>query len=162
MTDTASTVGMTTATGTVRRRKSGKILKNIPGFAYVLVVFILIAAFVPNMRDILFSFGSYALSWVEVVYLVATFTAMGELLRVSKPGIDNTVEALVMLAVGIVLLLLFVFGAMGVPFLGIFSTTEFLMLVLISAFQIGMAFLINARTLKRTFDTSSAINDSDA
>ena len=144
------------------KRKLRKHFKNIPGFAYVLFFFVLIGAFVPNMREILFTvFGSYSLTWVEVIYLIATFTAMGELLRVSKPGIDNTVEALIMLGIGIVYMLLFVFGAMGVPFLRIFSTTEFLMLVLISAFQIGMAFLINARTLKRTFDTSSAINDSD-
>jgi hypothetical protein len=160
MTDATEAIGMGTAAASKRRTR--KVLKNIPGFAYVLLIFIMIGAFVPNMREILFTvFGSYSLTWVEVIYLIATFTAMGELLRVSKPGIDNTVEALVMLGIGIVFLLLFVFGAMGVPLLGMFSTTEFLMLVLISGFQIGMAFLINARTLKRTFDTSAAHNDSD-
>ena len=66
-----------------------------------------------------------------------------------------------MLGVGIVYLFLLMLGALRIPGFGIFGNTEFLMLTMISAFQVIMAFIINARTLKRTFDTSSAINDSD-
>jgi hypothetical protein len=76
--------------------------------------------------------------------------AMVEQLRVSHPGIDNTVEAILMAAIAAVQVLLFALGAAGVSNLGIFNNTEFLMLTLISMTQAVVAILINARTLRRT------------
>jgi hypothetical protein len=76
--------------------------------------------------------------------------AMAEQLRVSHPGIDNTIEAILMAAIAAVQVLLFALGAAGVRALGIFSNTEFLMLTLISMTQAVVAILINARTLRRS------------
>ena len=82
--------------------------------------------------------------------VVAAMVAMAEQLRVSHPGIDNTIEAIMMVAIAAAQVLLFALGAAGVGVLGIFNNTEFLMLTLISATQAVVAILINARTLRRT------------
>ncbi len=79
---------------------------------------------------------------------------MAELLRVSQPGIDNTWEALRMAGVAAVYFGLFLLSAAGVRELQIFNSTEFLTLLLISIVQVILAFMINARTLKRTVDFS--------
>ena len=76
--------------------------------------------------------------------------AIAEQLKVSHPGIDNTIEAILMAAIAGVQVLLFALGAAGVRVLGIFNNTEFLMLTLISMTQAVIAILINARTLRRS------------
>jgi hypothetical protein len=80
----------------------------------------------------------------------AAIMAMAEQLRVSNPGVDNTIEALLMGAIAGVQVLLFALGTAGVKPLAIFNNTEFLMLTLISLTQAIVAVLINARTLRRT------------
>jgi hypothetical protein len=80
----------------------------------------------------------------------AAMMAMAEQLRVSHPGVDNTIEAILMGAVAGLQVLLFALGAAGVTHLAIFNNTEFLMLTLISMTQAVVAILINARTLRRT------------
>jgi hypothetical protein len=94
--------------------------------------------------------GQYHLSWVEVLMVAAAMMAMAEQLKVSYPGVDNTIEAILMGAVAGIQVLLFALGAAGVEPLGIFNNTEFLMLTLISLTQSVVAILINARTLRRT------------
>lgn len=131
-----------------------KIVTKTPLFAYILLLYLIMEWQVANMRSIIFVVGPYALSYVEVLYCLAAMVAMIELLRVSEPGIDNTLEALGMLAIFIICLIFFVLGAAKVWRFGLFSTTEFLVLLLISGTQVALAFLINARTLKRTIDYS--------
>jgi hypothetical protein len=80
----------------------------------------------------------------------AAMMAMAEQLRVSTPGVDNTIEAILMGAIAGVQVLLFALGAAGVQPLAICNNTEFLMLTLISMTQAIVAVLINARTLRRT------------
>jgi len=80
----------------------------------------------------------------------AAMMAMAEQLRVSHPGVDNTIEAILMGAVAGGQVLLFALGAAGVKTLAMFNNTEFLMLTLISMTQAIVAILINARTLRRT------------
>jgi len=87
---------------------------------------------------------------VEVLLVGAAMMAMAEQLRVSHPGIDNTIEAILMAAIAALQVLLFALGAAGVSPLRIFNNTEFLMLTLISMTQAVVAILINARTLRRT------------
>ena len=79
--------------------------------------------------------NGYHLSWVEVLLVVAAMMAMAEQLRVSHPGIDNTIEAILMAAIAGVQVLLFALAAADVRPLGIFNNTEFLMLTLISMTQ---------------------------
>lgn len=125
-------------------------LKYVPGFAYVLVLYVIGKLLFPDPRATLLHWGEYHLSWVEVLMVGAAMVAMAEQLRVSHPGIDNTVEAILMAAMAVAQVLLFALGAAGVKNLDIFNNTEFLMLTLISITQAIVAIMINARTLRRT------------
>jgi hypothetical protein len=124
----------------------------IPLFTFLLLFYVVIELSVENVRSVIFTVGSYSLTWVEIIYLCATVMAMAELLRVSKPGIDNTKEALFMGGIWVVYLVLFLLGATRIEMLRIFNNTEFLILTLIGLSQVILAFMINARTLKRTID----------
>jgi hypothetical protein len=125
-------------------------LKYVPGFAYILVLYIAGKFTFPDPRATLVQWGEYQLSWVEILLVGAAMMAMAEQLRVSHPGIDNTIEAILMAAIAGFQVLLFALGAVGVRTLGIFNNTEFLMLTSISMAQAIVAILINARTLRRT------------
>jgi hypothetical protein len=125
-------------------------LKYTPGFLYVLVFFIVGKLIFADPRATLVHWGEYNLSWVEVLLVGAAMMAMAEQLRVSHPGVDNTIEAILMGAIASIQVLLFALGAAGVRPLAIFNNTEFLMLTVISMTQAIVAILINARTLRRT------------
>ena len=62
-------------------------------------------------RATLVQWGEYPLSWVEVLMVGAAMMAMAEQQKVSPPGIDNTIEAILMAAVAGVQVLLFALGA---------------------------------------------------
>ena len=126
------------------------LLKYVPGFVYILALFVAGKLIFPDPRVTLVQWGEYHLSWVEVLMVGAAMMAMAEQLKSPHPGIDNTVEAILMAAIAGVQVLLFALGAAGVKDLGIFNNTEFLMLTLISMTQAIVAILINARTLRRT------------
>jgi hypothetical protein len=130
-------------------------LRYTPGFLYILALFIAGRFVFADPRAILIQWGEYHLSWVEVLMLGAAMMAMAEQLRVSTPGVDNTIEALLMGAIAGVQVLLFALGKAGVEPLTMFNTTEFLMLTLISLTQAIVAVLINGRTLRRTIGVGS-------
>jgi hypothetical protein len=130
-------------------RRTGS-LKYTPGFLYILALFVAGRFVFADPRAILIQWGEYHLSWVEVLMVGAAMMAMVEQLRVSTPGVDNTIEALLIGAIAGVQVLLFALGTAGVKSLTIFNNTEFLMLSLISLTQAIVAALINARTLRRT------------
>jgi hypothetical protein len=129
-------------------------LRRTPGFLYILLLFIAGRFIFADPRATLVQWGEYHLSWVEILMVGAAMMAMAEQLRVSYPGVDNTVEAILMGAIAVVQVLLFALGAAGVKPLAIFNNTEFLMLTLISMTQAIVATLINARTLRRTIGVS--------
>jgi hypothetical protein len=130
-------------------RRTGS-LKYTPGFLYILALFVAGRFVFADPRAILIQWGEYHLSWVEVLMVGAAMMAMVEQLRVSTPGVDNTIEALLIGAIAGVQVLLFALGTAGVKSLATFNNTEFLMLSLISLTQAIVAALINARTLRRT------------
>jgi hypothetical protein len=125
-------------------------IRYMPGFLFILALFIVGKFIFPDPRATLVEWGQYHLSWVEVLLVGAAMMAMAEQLRVSYPGVDNTIEAILMGAVAGIQVLLFALGAAGVEPLAIFNNTEFIMLTLISLTQAVVAILINARTLRRT------------
>jgi hypothetical protein len=131
-------------------QRSGGAFKYVPGFLYILVLYVAGKFIFSDPRATLIQWGEYQLSWVEVLMVGAAMMAIAEQLRVSHPGIDNTVEAILMAALAAIQVLLFALGAADVTALGIFNNTEFLMLTLISITQAVVAILINARTLRRT------------
>ena len=132
------------------------MFRHIPGFVYILALFIVGRLVFADPRATLIQWGEYHLSWVEVLMVGAAMMAMVEQLRVSTPGVDNTMEALLMGAIAGLQILLFALAAAGVTSLGMFNNTEFLMLTLISLTQAIVAVLINARTLRRTIGVGGA------
>src|SRR5262247_1608668 len=124
--------------------------RYVPGFVYILALYIAGTFIFPDPRATLAEWNGYRVSWVEVLIVGAAMVAMAEQLRVSHPGIDNTIEAILMAAVAGVQVLLFALAAAGVRGLAIFNNTEFLLLTLISMAQAVVAILINARTLRRS------------
>ena len=152
-TDDKSSDGARASTATavyLQGTRRANPLKYTPGFLYVLVFFVVGKLIFADPRATLVHWREYNLSWVEVLLVGAAMMAMAEQLRVSHPGVDNTIEAIFMGAIASIQVLLFALGAAGVRPLAIFNNTEFLMLTVISMTQAIVAILINARTLRRT------------
>lgn len=137
------------------KRALWRLWKVTPLIFYVLIAYIIIEVAVPDVRAIFINAGPFKFTWVEFIYLVASLTPLFEIQRISKPGIDNTKENFGILAVWILYLVLFILSLTGVPFLSIFSTTEFSMLVILFLGQYAICVLVNARTLKKTIDYTS-------
>ena len=143
-------LAQTAAAARVHEAHKTSAFKYVPGFLYIIGLYVVGKFMFADPRATLVQWGEYQLSWVEVLMVGAAIMAMAEQLRVSHPGIDNTVEAILMAAVAAFQVLLFALGAAGVRPLSIFNNTEFLMLTVISMTQAVVAILINARTLRRT------------
>src|SRR5215813_9010513 len=143
-------LAQTAAAARVHEAHKTSAFKFVPGFLYIIGLYVVGKFMFADPRATLVQWGEYQLSWVEVLMVGAAMMAMTEQMRVSHPGIDNTVEAILMAAVAAVQVLLFALGAAGVRPLSIFNNTEFLMLTVISMTQAVVAILINARTLRRT------------
>ena len=105
----------------------------MPGFLYVLILFIVGRFIIPDARATLFDIWGYQLSWVEVLLFTAAIVAMTEQIKVAKSGINNTAEVLLMGAIAIIQVLLFALAAAKVLVLRIFNNTEFLLLTLITS-----------------------------
>jgi hypothetical protein len=127
-------------------------VRYIPGFAYVLALYVAGTFLFPDHRATLVEWRGYTVSWTEALLVVAALVALVDLLRVSQPGIDNTVEAIMMAAVAGIQVLLFALAAAGVLPLGMFNTAEFLLLTLVGMTQAVVAILVNARSLRRSID----------
>lgn len=131
-----------------------KLFKMTPGFIFVFMIYTIITITVADVRATVFTFGNYQFAWIEAILLFAAMTAIFELLRVSKPGFDNTLEAIGMGAVFVLYLVLFILASADVVGQSLYGTTEFATLTFISLSQMIVAFIVNARTLKRTIDYS--------
>ena len=131
------------------RRRAG-ILGVVPGFVFILILFIAGQAIFSDPRATLFSIGNYRLAWVEVLLLAAAITAMAEQIKVATPGVNNTREVLFMGAIAILQIVLFALAAAKVEALSMFNNTEFLLLTIINVAQTAVAYQINAATLVRT------------
>jgi hypothetical protein len=133
-----------------RRRRRRRVFRYIPGFTYILALFIVGQFFFPDPRTTLFDVGGYRLAWVEVLIVAAAIIAMAEQIKVAEPGVNNITEVLLMGAVAVVQIVLFALAAAKVPGLEMFGNTEFLLLTIINVAQTVVAFQINAATLMRT------------
>jgi hypothetical protein len=136
-----------------RRRPRG-ILVFVPGFVYILILYIIGKLVFSDPRATLFDMFGYRLSWVEVLLLAAAIVAMAEQVKVAKPGINNTTEVLLMGLIAIVQIVLFALASVKVQSLSIFDNTEFLLLTLINLAQTAVAYQINSATLMRTISSS--------
>ena len=132
-----------------RHRKS-HLLGLIPGFVYILALFIIGQFFFSDPRAILFNIGRYQLAWVEVLLVAAAIMAMAEQIKVATPGVNNTTEVLLMGAIAITQVVLFALAAAKVQSLAMFYNTEFLLLTIINMAQTAVAYQINSATLMRT------------
>ena len=136
-----------------RHRKS-HLIGLIPGFVYILALYIFGQLFFSDPRAIVFDFGGYRLAWVEVLLVAAAIMAMAEQIKVATPGVNNTTEVLFMGAIAITQVVLFALAAAKVQSLTIFDNTEFLLLTIINMAQTAVAYQINAATLMRTISSS--------
>lgn len=137
-----------------RGRRTGGVLGYVPGFVYILILYIIGKFVFPDPRATLFDILGYRLSWVEVLLLAAAIVAMAEQIKVAKPGVNNTSDVLLMGLIAIVQIMLFTLGAAKVEVLEIFNNTEFLLLTVINLAQTAVAYQVNAATLVRTISSS--------
>lgn len=137
---------------TVRRHKRAGILGTlsvIPGFAYILALFVIGALVLPDPRATLIELGPFKLSWVETILLLSAVIASAEILKVSEPGVDNTGEVIAMGLVAVIQFGLVIASLYDQKFV-IFKTTESLMMLIINVVQTYVAFRVNSRSLVRT------------
>lgn len=128
----------------------GGAFRYVPVFLFIVILYIIGKSVIPDPRVTIIGIGDYGLSWAEVLLVGAATLGLIEQMKVSHPGIDNTTEALLMVAMGVIQLVLFILGAASVSGFAMFSNTEFLILTFISLAAAVVAVLINARTLRRT------------
>ncbi len=138
-----------TRAGTAGRR----FMRLIPGFLFILILYVIGYFLFSDPRTPLFTIGPYALAWVEVLMVTAAVMAMFEQLKVSRPGENNIGIVLMIGVLAVVQIVLFTLGAAGVGWASIFGNTEFLLLTVINAAQTVVAFQINAATLMRTISS---------
>lgn len=129
-------------------RKRG-MLQFLPYFLPILVLYIFLEAVGVNLKAV-YGEGAYTITWGEILLILSAVVSLAEQLKVSNPGIDNTLEALAMVGMGVLQLVLFVLGAAGVVYFGMFAKSDFLVQTFISLSAAIVAVLINARTLRRT------------
>lgn len=137
-----------------RRRRRPRVFRYIPGFTYILLLFIIGQLAFADPRATIFDVGGYRLAWVEVLMVAAAITAMVEQIKVAEPGVNNITEVLLMGAIAVIQVVLFALAAAKVPGLEIFNNMEFLLLTVINVAQTVVAFQINAATLMRTIASS--------
>jgi len=130
-------------------KSSGGLLKFIPYFSIILILYIIGMAVGVDAHKPLGS-GHWAITWGEILLIIAAVLALAEQIKVSYPGIDNTMEALSQVFMGVLQLVLFVLGVAGVAGFGWFNDSGFLMQTFISLAASVVAVVINARTLRRT------------
>jgi hypothetical protein len=136
-----------------RRRRGTRFLRYIPGFTYILVLFVIGQLVFADPRATIFEFAGYRLAWVEVLLVASAIVAMAEQMKVSDPGVNNISEVLLMGAISVLQIVLFALAAAGVQPLAMFNNTEFLLLTVINLAQTVVAFQINAATLMRTISS---------
>lgn len=133
-----------------RHHRRHRIFGLIPGFVYILILFIAGQFIFSDPRATLFNIGGFRLAWVEVLLVAAAIMAMAEQIKVAIPGVNNTNEVLFMGLIAIVQVVLFSLAAAKVNGLAMFNNTEFLLLTIINVAQTAVAYQINAATLVRT------------
>jgi hypothetical protein len=136
-------------TDRVHYRKS-RFLGLIPGFVYILALFIFGQLFIFDSRATLLDIGGYRISWAEILLVAAAIMAMAEQIKVANPGVNNTTEVLLMGAIAVIQVVLFALAAAKVQSLAMFDNTEFLLLTIINMAQTAVAYQINSATLMRT------------
>ena len=136
-----------------RRHKPSNVpgfLTYIPGFFWIVLVYAVGYYLIKDPRAEFVAFGPVKLSWLELVLFLTAIIACSEILKVSKPGIDNSGE------VALMGLMAFVQGILIAvsfyePKLAVFKTTESMELLVINVVQTLVAYYVNSRSLQRTF-----------
>ena len=106
-----------------------------------------------SLTSIIITMESYEITVAHIMLAAAWIISNSELYRVSKAGIDNTYECISMSIFWVIMLIIWVI-ALFEPLLLIFKTTDYLLVLIGNAFTVGLSFIINGRTLMRTFGTS--------
>lgn len=167
----------TLATSAVVARPQGfvmRVLTRTSGFLLLLGAYILFKLIpeLPYIPDLdwraTVAVGNYGFASVDLFYIAIVAAALRDLERVSHPGVDNTHEAREVQVTANVMMGLFIVGVVLnlVIWLGwapvdlwiidwisrAFSSTEFLVLMVVVQGTAPICYKVNARTLKRTID----------
>jgi hypothetical protein len=134
----------------ISRRRRTRVLRFIPGFTYIFILFVVGQFVFADPRAANFEFAGYRLAWVEVLMVAAAIVAMYEQIKIADPGVNNITEVLLMGVMAVIQVVLFALAAAKVPGLEMFNNMEFLLLTIINVAQTAVAFQINAATLMRT------------
>jgi hypothetical protein len=126
----------------------------VPWMAYVLPIYVAIVLWAPDTREVLYQWGHFKLTLLDLIYPISALVAMMEYLRVTHPGVDNSSQVNRMYITAVAYFGLFLVGVIGGETLGggvfeIFSRTEFFWLLVMSATQALMASKLNSRTATR-------------
>jgi hypothetical protein len=153
MTHSVADAAVVSESDVARRRRRKGFLRYIPGFTYILLMFVVGQLVFADPRATILDYAGYRLAWVEVLMVAAAIVAMAEQMKVSDPGVNNIIEVLLMGAIAVLQIVLFALAAAGVERLAMFNNTEFLLLTVINVAQTVVAFQINAATLMRTISS---------
>ena len=137
-----------------KTRRDNPLFRYVPGFVFILALFIVGQLVFADPRATLFDINGYRLAWVEVLMVAAAIVAMAEQLKVAEPGVNNINEALLIGLVAVIQIVLFTLGAADVAGFSMFANTEFGLLTVINVAQTVVAFQINAATLMRTISSA--------
>lgn len=124
--------------------------RYIPYFGLILILYVIMKATGVDAHQTFGGSANWSITWGEILLILAAVMALAEQMKVSHPGIDNTMEALSQVFMGVLQLVLFVLGVAKVAGFGWFNDSGFLMQTFISISASIVAVLINARTLRRT------------
>jgi hypothetical protein len=133
-----------------RPHRMKSAMRYFPGFVVILIAYAILKSLEIDLREIQFNVSGFAITVVEILYLAAFFVGMIEILKVSYPGESNLYEAIAMGAISVVYIVFFVLGVAKVDGFGMFRSTEFLMLMLMSIILFVIALILNNRTMGKT------------
>src|SRR3569623_445358 len=102
MADSSSTAQINAAAVAAgQRRRVHPLIKEIPAYLYIIIGYLLLEWAVGDVRTVFF-----VISWVELLYIVGFVVACLELLKVARPGEDNTDDVIIMIIMAVAYLIL--------------------------------------------------------
>ena len=155
MSDSSSTAHINAAavgTPLLHRARNHWLLQKVPAYFYLVLLYLALEVTIRDMHAVFF-----AISWAELLGVIAFLVSYLELLKVARPGEDDTDDVIVMIIMAVVMIVLCALSFTS-GFLGIFHKPEFYLLTVYACIESIMGLIFNARTLKRSITYDSASN----
>jgi len=142
-------------------RASKRIGLFVPSMMWVVLVYFLLSLNGVSQETAIFSFpNGTSLLVNDIIYLFMTITVLIDVMKVSLPGMDNSIEAQLMNYSSMLMGVFFVLAFTTEEF-KMFATAQFAVMVMVNFLAAFVAIKVNARTLKRTIDGRGAGGDEE-